>query len=239
MKTLWKAFVVLLLMHALALGGVVVWLKSSGRLDRHRIAQVRDIFSKPIAQEQAELVAAQIEEQENQRKSREAARLASIADNGAVTIAQRLESGREADEIAMQRVDRLHRDIASLQQQLVLAKDLLAKQKSQLEAERKAFDESRDRLMKLQDDADFQQAVQMFEQLPAKQAKEMFQQLIKDGKKNQVIDYLASMNLRKAAAVLKAFKTSEETIVATDLVQTLRERGIEPPVEINTPQSST
>lgn len=239
MKTLGKAFVVLLLINALTVGGAVLWLKSTGRLDRERVTRVRELFKKPIAEEKAEQEAAALEARENEKKAHEAARLASIGENGAVTIAQRLEAGREADEISMQRVERLQRDIASLQQQLVLAKDLLARQKTDLEAERKAFEENRARLTKLRDDADFQQAVQMYEQLPAKQAKDMFQQLIKDGKTDQVIDYLATMNLRKAAAVLKAFKTVEETVVATDLVQRLRERGIEPPTDGKPPQGST
>jgi hypothetical protein len=239
MRTFWKALCLLLLINALALVGGLAWLKATGRLDRARAARVRDIFRLTIADEKAHEAASAQEAQVNHQKSVQAARLASVAIHGAVTIAQRLESERQGDEIAMQRVERLQRDIASLQQQLVLAKNLLAKQKADLEADRKAFEETRARQLKIQNDTDFQQAVQMYEQLPPKQAKDMFQQLITEGKKDQVIDYLAAMSLRKATSVLKAFKTVEETIVATDLVQRLRERGIDPEMSNPSPQGPT
>src|SRR5262245_970162 len=140
MRTIWKAFIAVLLINALVLGGAILWLKTSGRLNRERLTRVRDVFKVPIAQEQAAKEAEAREAERNQKNATEAARRSSIGENGAVTIAQRLEAGREADEISMQRVERLQSDIASLQKQLVLAKDLLAKQKTQLETDRKAFE---------------------------------------------------------------------------------------------------
>jgi formate-dependent nitrite reductase cytochrome c552 subunit len=127
----------------------------------------------------------------------------------------------------MQRVERLQRDIADLQRQLGLAKDLLAKQKTDLDAQRKEFEEAVARERDLHARADFAQAVQTYEQLKPKQVKEMFQALMKDGKTRDVIDYLAAMQGRKAAAVLKEFKMPDEIPQATDLVQKLRDRGVD------------
>lgn len=231
MKSLWTALSLLLLLHAMALVGFVGWLKVSGRLDRQRLVRTREIYTLTLAQEKQQAEQATQLASETKAKALEAARLESIAANGAVSLAERLKADQQADDMAMQRVERLQRDIADLRRQLVLAKDLLAKQKAELEAQRQEFEAAAKRERDLHDQADFQQAVQTYEQLKPRQVKEMFQTLIKEGKTRDVIDYLAAMQLRKAAAVLKEFKTPEEIPQATDLVQRLRERGVDPPLE--------
>ena len=204
------------------------WLKSSGRLDRERLSRVKAIFVHTITDEKQQAEQTAQAADETKQKAIEAVRLESVANNGPVSVADRLKADAQVDDIAMQRVERLQRDIADLRNQLVKAKDLLAKQKADLDAQRKAFeDEVKDELAR-RDKADFQQAVKTYEQLKPEQVKEMFQTLMGEGKTVDVVDYLAAMQLRKAAAVLKEFKSPSEIPQATDLVQRLRDRGIDP-----------
>lgn len=227
MKTLWTALCLLLLLHALALAAFVGWLKSSGRLDRTRLTHVKTIFVHTIADEKKQADEAAKTAEENKQKAIEAARLESVANNGPVSVADRLKADAQVDDIAMQRVERLQRDIADLRSQLVKAKDLLAKQKADLDAQRKSFEDEIKAETAKREDADFQQAVKTYEQLDPEQVKGMFQTLMQQGKTKDVVDYLASMQLRKAAAVLKEFKTPDEIVQATGLVQKLRDRGVD------------
>lgn len=234
MRSLWTAISVVLLINVLALVGFGIWLYADGRLDEDRIERVVDMFSMKVADE---VLAKEQEDLKKQREadaSREAARLQRVAD-GPAQLAQQIAEDQEKDEIALQRLERLKRDIQDLQRTNELARRLLAEERAKLDSERKVFQDVVAAEKKKRDDEDFQQAVKMYEQLRAKQSKEMFQQLMAQQKTDQVLDYLSAMQLRKAAAVLKEFKTAPEVAQATELVQRLRERG----VNLTGPQEAT
>jgi hypothetical protein len=183
------------------------------------------MFSMTVADEAAAKEQEKLKKQRDEEVAREAARLERVAD-GPAQLAQKIAEDQEKDEIALQRLERLKRDIQDLQRTNDLARRLLMEERAKLDAERKTFSELLAAEQKKRDSAEFQQAVKMYEQLRAKQAKEMFQQLMAQKQTDQVLDYLAAMQIRKAAAVLKEFKTAPEVAQATELVQRLRERGV-------------
>ena len=226
MKTIWTIICILLLINALLLGAGVGWLHNSGRLNQERIDRIRDMLTLTIEQEEKQAQLAVELEEKTRQQAMDIARLESVSD-GPVTLADRLHMELQGDELAAQRVERMKRDIADLRRQLRLAQELLAKKHQAMESQQQAFDDAVQRQTNLQEDKDFQQTVRMYEQLKAKQTKQMFQELVGQGKARQVVDYLAAMQLRKAAAVLKEFKSPDEVVQATDLLQRLRERGIE------------
>lgn len=225
MRAVWTVVSVVLLINTLLLGAAVGWLVHTGRLDQARIYRVRDMLSLTIAQEeQQEWVAKQLEEQSRQ-KVMEIARLESVND-GPITLADRLIAEQRGDELAEQRIARLRRDILDMRNQLRLAKEQLIKKEAGLSAQRTAFEQAVAKQVRLNVDADFRKALQMIQQVKPDQAKQIFQQLVRIGKKSQVVDYLAAMQPRKAAAVMKSFKTPQEIVQATDLLQALQDRGI-------------
>lgn len=226
MRAVWTVISVVLLINTLALAGLVGWLHRTGRLDRQRVHRVRDMFSMTIEEEKQQKLMAQQLEQDSRQQAMEIARLESVSD-GPVTLADRLEAEQRGDELAVQRIERLRRDIADMRRQLTLAQQQLDKKNQELAAQQRAFEEAVRAQTQLQEDADFQQTVRMFGQVKPAQAKQMFQELIRQGKKSQVVEYLAAMQLRKAAGVIKTFTSPDEISQATDLLQTLRERGIE------------
>ncbi len=230
MKSLWTAVALVLLINFLALAGGALWLHSSGRLSQERFAQLVAMFSPTVAEAEKTKTDEEKKKKQADADALEAARLQRVAE-GPNELAARIAEDQEKDEVAMQRYERLKRDIADLQRTNELARRLLAEERTKLETERKAFQMALDTEQKKRNDEDFKQAVKMYEQLKAKQAKEMFQQLLANNNSDQVLDYLAAMQLRKAAAVLKEFKTPAEVTQATDIVQRLRQRGVNLPVE--------
>ncbi len=234
MKQVIYAVALLLLLHFLALAGVVGWLRGSGRLNKARAMQVVQIFKPTLedekkAQEQADQTA-----KDAAVKAQEIARMNKVA-AGPLTLEDRIRAESESDDIATQRYERLQRETADLRHQLEMAKVLLNQQKVDLDVQRKAIADAAARQDKLLADQTFQQTVAMYEQLKATQVKQMFVELLKQGKTQQVLDYLTAMQQRKAGAVFKEFKTPDEIAQVADLLERLRARGIDTPAVANQP----
>src|SRR5690606_33928022 len=97
----------------------------------------------------------------------------------------------------------------------------------------------RERQSALMRDEGFQSAVKTVESLRPRQVKAMFQQMLADGRERDVVDLLGGMDLRKRAAVLGEFKAGEEAGQAADLLQRLRDRGLDAPSAFASTASDT
>lgn len=227
MKSLLSAFLILLLLHVMAAIGFVGWLSASDRLNRERVQLVVDAFKPTVAEEmkrrdEAEKAAAKAAEARDQLM-----RLEAVA-SGPMTLEDRLMKNFEADEIDLHRLERLHAETDAIRTRLEQDKAIIAQQLAELEAKQQAFDDMvASRTAEMQDE-DFKRAVNTLEQLPPKQAKGVIQQYVADGKLEEAVDYLASMQLRKSAGILKAFKDEAEVPQVTQLLEQLRTRGIDP-----------
>lgn len=225
MKTLLVAVAVLLALHFLAVLGLVGYLGATGRLSRDRLHEVVDVFrltnaqARQQAQQAAELAATARE------KAQAVARLSSTAASPH-TLEGRLAMQQVGDDLAMHRLERLQRDTADLRREMEQAKAIVTKGKAALDAERAQFKAFLAAQSKRQLDQDFKQTVRMYEQLKPTQTKQMFQTLMANGKTEEVVQYLAAMQLRKAGKVIAQFKTPSEIQQATHLLELLRQRGI-------------
>lgn len=227
MKSFAAAITILLALHFLAGVGFAGWLYGTGRLDRDRWERVVELFSPTIAEEARLAEEAAKLEAEARAVAERAARLEAVAD-GPQTLTDRLAFEERADEFAIHRIERLQRETDDLRGQVERAKEMLAEQKAQLDAEREAFDSFVSETTEKMKAEDFQHAVQVYEQLKPRQSKQMLEQLLAEGKSDEVVDYLAAMQLRKAAAVLKEFKTPAEIATAATLIESLAARGVYP-----------
>ncbi len=234
MKSLWTAISLLLLINLLLLAGVGLWLWGSDRLDAERFHRVVDMI-KITKAEEAEL---QAQEQaaldEAVKQAQDVARVLSVA-QGPVSAHDRIAADERERDLINQRLDRMQKEKEDLLRQMTLMTDHMNKQQLEIEAARAEMKRSLEAEHKRANDRDFEQAVAMYEQLKPRQGKEMFQQLLAQGQEEQVVAYLAAMQLRKAAGVLKEFKTDPEIAQATQLVQKLRSRGVDVLPQMPTP----
>lgn len=225
MKTAWRVFLIVLFVHLAMALGFCAWLYASGRVDHARLAKVVDTFKQSIDDEQATLEAAQKEAEDEQARQQQALRLEAAKD-GPMTLGDRLTALRRTDERAQLRIDRLERARADIQSQIELAQSQLAEEHKRLEAARAAFEKFVDQRTEQIRDEDFQQAVTLLEAQKPKQAKAMIQTLLAAEGEGLAVDYLAAMQTRTAAKVLAEFKTPEEVVTATGLIEALRQRGV-------------
>ncbi|MEM0914157.1 MAG: hypothetical protein AAGK09_06045 [Planctomycetota bacterium] len=226
-KSIVIAVVVVLALNLLAMAGVVGWLGATDRLSRDRVDAVVAMFTPTLATEAeaAELAANQAEA--DAMVAAEEARLASAA-TGLATLDDRLRTRTVSEDLLAEASARMRVEREAIERRLNTSEQVITKLRDELAAERERFAEFVDNQRAQKLDEDFQQAVAFYEQLQPKQAKESFEQLIAAGGEDEVIDYLSAMQLRKAGAVLREFKSPNEVAIATGLLSRLRERGLDP-----------
>lgn len=224
MKALWIAISIALFLNVLAGAGFVGWLYGTERLNEDRMERLVGLFSMTLQEEaaakerehQATLAQARIEAQ--------AAHLRRVA-AGPQSMTDRLAIAQQVSDIAAEQNNRSADDVMSVERRLEQAWEDLRQQKARLDAERQAYEtQTREQRDQREDEA-FQQTVALYESLPPKQAREQFMTLIASGNMDQVVDYLAQMNKRKAVGVLGEFKQPGDAAVATELLERLRVRG--------------
>ncbi|MEM6855267.1 MAG: hypothetical protein AAF911_13010 [Planctomycetota bacterium] len=227
MKSLLAAFIILILIHLILAVGFVGWLQASNRLNGERVQQVVDMFKPTVAEVEQLKAEAEAAEAEAQAARDQLMRLESVA-KGPQTLEDRLTMNFEADEFDLHRLERLNAETQAIRRRLDQDKALIAEELAALQARQDAFDELVERRTAAMRDEDFNRAVKTLEQLPPNQAKGMIQQYIAAGKTTDAVDYLAAMQLRKSAGILKAFKSEEEIPTAAMLLDELRNRGQDP-----------
>ena len=226
MKAMWNVISIFLVIHLIAAMFFVGWLRSSDRLNKPRMDSLVAMFRVTITDEQAKLEETAEAEEEQRQAMRELARLEEVA-HGLTSVDDRLRTDYEDEEVGLQKLEWTKRAIVDLLQNLEKTKAELLRLKKENKTERDAFDKAvADRAEMLADES-FQQAVKLYENLDPELARQSFLELIKQDKENHVVDYLAAMQLRKAAKVLGQFEGPKDVAVATRLIQRLRERGVE------------
>ncbi len=226
MKLAWNVLCILLLLHFLAAAGFVVWLRAEDRLDTERIRRVYDMFRMTIEEEKAQQEEEARLAAQTQEEVEHLAWLRQVS-TGSQTMFERLDAAQQSDDMSNVIYDRVRREVRDLHAMLANSAALLAAEREAIERERAALDERINAERERRESEDFQQAVKLYEQLRPKQAKQMFQELLENGQTEEVVEYLAAMQVRKAAAVLGEFKSPQEVPQGTMLIERLRQRGID------------
>jgi len=225
-KTLWNVMGVLLLVHVLAGAALVGWLGMDGRLSRDRVQRAVEIFRLTLEEEQRQLEEEAALAKEMEEKIEHMAWLQQVS-AGPQTMLDRLEAAQQTDEVTGVVYDRMKREIHDFQTLFANTEALLAAERAAIEAQRAALQEELERAAALRESEDFRQAKDLYEQLKPRQAKQMFQELMAQDKVEEVVDYLAAMPVRKAAAIIGEFKDPQEIPQGTMLLERLRQRGRE------------
>ena len=224
MKTLWNAVSFLFVVNGLAAALFVGWLVMTDRLDMDRVYEIRDILATTIRKEALE----------NARRAEAEAAHAAAAlerarrENPLPPSMHQISYSDQIEQIQRDRLRRADDDLARLRREIQLEQAELARERAAFEAERGAWHEVRDAIAAQVGDAQFQQVVSLLEGLPAKQAKEMFLNMIEAGAMDRAVSFLSAMKSYAAAKVLREFKSEAEQEVATELLQRLTTLGTGP-----------
>lgn len=218
MKALWSAVSFLSVVHLLALVLFVGWLWRTDRLSAQRVQQLRDVFGPTIAEELArEAAAEKAQGVTSEAPDAVPARLSSREQLNVLTMLQEQEQ---------QVSNRLKEESEMLATQFEQLAQQTEAQRAVFEAERESWEEATRAERERKADEQFAQTVQQYESVPARQARDMLIELVERGDREQAVAYLDAMNKRAASRILREFKTPEQVVLATELLEELRTFGL-------------
>ena len=221
MKKLWTILSFLSIIHILAFLMFIGWLWQSDRLDRDRIVQTRALFSMNMKQAKLAAKQADIEEQQMLNEKNELVMRDNPPFSSQASLAINKAHQTQSNQAALNLEETRKLSI----QMIEIEREVLEKEKEEFAQLKAAWDKDTAAERKRKTDEQFIQTVTIYETLSPKQSKQMLTNLVTDGNIEQAVAYLDAMNPRNAAKILKAFKTSEEMILATQLQEKLRVFG--------------
>ena len=223
MRTLFTAFILVLVINVLALGALAGWLGATNRLSKDRVREAVAVFNQTIEEEAQADADAEQAELDAQALAERALRMEQVA-GGPVTPEARLDAIQVVDDKTRALLERQKVEAEALKRQLDEKRRYIEEKLAELDAKQQAFDQAIASKIEEMQSEDFLEAIAMLEGIPPKQAKGVIQQWLNDGAEEQVIDYLSAMEERKAAKVLKEFKEPNEVAQAATLIEQLRQR---------------
>jgi hypothetical protein len=221
MRTAWNILAALAVVNLLALGGFLLWLKASHRIDASRVQAVRERFSKTVEEEAAEKAAKEAEARAAEEQAEKEAKLARPPTSSAEKIAER----QFRDDQRMQVLLRQQQELENLRESLMSQIAKLEEREKQLAADKKAFADERKRIAEAEGTRQFQLALATLEGQKPKDAKDVLQAMLDRKEDEQVVAYMAKMEEGKRAKVLAEFVKADAG-VAADLLERLRTRGV-------------
>ena len=214
MKKLLNVLVLTLAINFLCVAGFVAYLYRDGRLDRGRVSAIKQILYPPPP---IEAPATQpVTDQLAQPTMKLEELLARTAGRPA---AEQLDYIRKSFDSQMAQLDRAHRELIDLNQQVERARGKLNEERKALDEKEKKLADREQRAQRLASDQGFQDSLNLYQTLPAKQVKTIFMGL----EDATVIQYLQAMESRSAAKITREFKSPEESQRLSRLLEKMRQ----------------
>lgn len=221
-KKLFSVIVGVLALNFLAMAGGVGYLVGTHKLDREKAHAIRDLIAgttQPAATQPAtqpvDPSAAQDSPKDDSmlRLDDLLARAAGRPANEQIALVQNSFDAQNAI------LERRLREVQDQRQQIEQARTDLLTERAKLEKQQQALTDAQTQQQKLATDEGFQKSLELYQSLPAKQVKALFNGMDQD----TVVRYLQAMEQRQAASVLKEYKTPDETTRAQAILEKIRQ----------------
>jgi hypothetical protein len=222
-KKLLGVIVGVLAINFLAVAGGMGYLVATKKLDRDKVHAIRDlVLNGPATQPSTQPTDAEAAPPATQQSAEDApmlrldALLAKVSNRPA---AEQLTLARAELDSQAALVERRMREVEDQRVQIATARAEMAKEREKLTADQKALADAQAAQTKLATDAGFQKSLELYNTLPVKQVKQLFQNMEDDS----VVRYLQAMDAARAGSILKEFKTPADTTRAQALLEKIRQ----------------
>ncbi len=230
MKKLFSVLVLTLAVNFLVVAGAVGYLVQQKKLTRESIAAIKDVlFAPPAEPAPATLPAAEDPTTRPSLKLEEllAKRSGQSATEQAAFIQQTFDA-----QLAL--LDRRQRELLDQKALIAKAAKQLTRDRQELERQKHDLSDKQAQATKLADNKGFQDSLQLYNTLPAKQVKTIFMGL--DESTMQM--YLQAMTPRTATKIVKEFKSPDELARVQKVLEQMRLNQLPPSASANTPASA-
>jgi len=233
LKRVWTVISILALANLLALGGLVGWLKSSGRLDKDRMVRLKELFGPTIVEEKKQRDESEAKSTEATKKAAEDAKSL----RPPINAADRLELSAQGEEVRRQQLASLEKQVDLLRASLARDAAEVSRNRDQLTQDQAAFEAMRKRVLEQEGSAQFKKTLSTLQDLKADQAKKALKEMIAmtpaptgsastiHSGLDLVVSYLNSMDGRSRVKIVNEF-IQDDPKMAADLLERLRTRGL-------------
>jgi len=232
-KRVWTVISILAVANLLAFGGLVGWLKTSGRLDKDRMVRLKELFGPTIVQEKAQRDETDAKSAEATKKAAEDAKSL----RPPINAADRLELSAQGEEVRRQQLASLEKQVDLLRASLARDAAEVSRNRDQLTQDQAAFEAMRKRVLEQEGSAQFKKTLSTLQDLKAEQAKKALKEMIAmtpaptgsastiHSGLDLVVSYLNSMDGRSRVKIVNEF-IQDDPKMAADLLERLRTRGL-------------
>jgi len=232
-KRVWTVISILAVANLLAFGGLVGWLKTSGRLDKDRMVRLKELFGPTIVQEKAQRDETDAKSAEATKKAAEDAKSL----RPPINAADRLELSAQGEEVRRQQLASLEKQVDLLRASLARDAAEVSRNRDQLTQDQAAFEAMRKRVLEQEGSAQFKKTLSTLQDLKAEQAKKALKEMIAmtpaptgsastiHSGLDLVVSYLNSMDGRSRVKIVNEF-IQDDKAARPDLLERLRTRGL-------------
>ncbi len=218
MKKLFTVIMLVLSLNFLAAAGGVGWLVQTKKLNKESIAKIQEaLFPPPVVETPATQPVAIDPTTQPTMKLDEL-----LAKKSGQTATEQVAFIQQAFDSQMSVLDRRQRELADQQATIVKAKTQLAKDREELERQRQDLSDKQQQATKLADDKGFQDSLALYNTMPGKQVKTIFMSL----DDATIQQYLQAMAPRRAGAIIKEFKSTDETARIQKVLERMRQTDV-------------
>jgi flagellar motility protein MotE (MotC chaperone) len=211
---LFNVIIIVLALNFLAVAGGVGWLVKDGRLGKPQVAEIKKILFPPPPE-----VVAETQPSAPDPSTQPFVKLdALLAEKAGLPVGQQVEFIQQTFDAKAAELDRRQRELLALKDQVERAQRELDAGRGQLLKAEQAVQDREQEAAKLASDKGFQDALKLYNSLPAKNVKQIFMTLDDE----TVVRFLKAMEPRTAAKTLKEFKTPDEITRSQKYLELLR-----------------
>jgi hypothetical protein len=214
MKKLLTVIAWTLALNFLAAVGGIVWLYRTHKLDHDKVHQIKELVFAPATQPAAP--APETRDPSTQPTLRLEQMMANVSGRSA---SEQLKFMQTSFDTQMTILDRRFQDLSDQRKTLEQARARLDQDREKLTAEQKRLTDAEQAQAKLQTDKGFQETLELYSTMPAKQVKTIFMSLNDD----TMIQYLRAMEPRVATKIIKEFKSAEENQRVAKVLEKMRQ----------------
>jgi len=215
MKKLLSVVAWTLALNFLAAVGGMVWLYKSGKLDRDKVHQIKDLVFAPATQPAAD-VKPEVRDATTQPTLRLEEMMAKVSGRSA---SEQVEFMQNTFNTHMALLDRRFQDLQNQRKTIDQAKAQVDKDRQKLVADQKLLATAQQDQAKLLTDQGFQDTLNLYNSMPPRQVKTVFMSMSDD----TMIKYLRAMEPRIATKIIKEFKTADETDRVGKVMEKMRQ----------------
>ena len=214
MKKLLTVIAWTLALNFLAAVGGIVWLYRTHKLDREKVQQIKELVFAPATQPAAPATDAR--DPSTQPTLRLEQMMAKVSGRSA---SEQLKFMQSSFDTQMTVLDRRFQDLSDQRKTIEEARARLDKDREKMLAEQKRLTDAEQAQAKLQTDKGFQETLELYNTMPARQVKTIFMSLSDD----TMIQYLRAMEPRVATKIIKEFKSAEENERVGKVLEKMRQ----------------